>query len=368
MMSNLTIILRTVPVLLATLALVCACSHPIEIVGEGDVLSASGNRNCLLEDYRSGLANCTENVVTGGYDETYYGVPRSGWYFHRWANYCVDALNNECGFSVPAEAVEGAYGLTVDPLVAIFRRQTNTGYNALFVGHSFFRPFADRMAFHAGNAGFTDHQQDLVFSGGTSGAPEALWNDSKKRARIQGLLDTGEVALFGMTYHPQYPGLRGYRKWVDYALANNPDTRFFLALPWEPFPHTTDAATYRANWYAAHGAISHGIIDSLRAEYPGVDFYCIPYGQSAVELRTLFAAGQLPDVQQLTGSAGDAIFTDPLGHAGKILVALGELVWLRAIYGVSLQTYDFDPGYTAALKPIAAAIMDAHDPAYDAPE
>ncbi len=358
---------KTVFALLATLVLACACSHPIEIVGEGDVLSASGSRNCLLEDYRSGQANCSENVVTGSYDETYYGMPRNGWYFHRWANYCLDAPLNECGFSVPAEAVEGAYGLTVDPLVAIFRKQVNTGFKALFIGHSFFAPFGSRMPLHAVNTGFIDHQQSLVFAGGASGSPEALWHSDSRRAAIQDILDSGEVELLGMTYHPQYPGMDGYRNWVDYALQNNPDTRFFIALPWEPFPQNSDASTYRANWQGLHASISHSIVDTLRAEYPGVDFYCIPYGQSAVELRSLFARGVLPDVQLLTGNAQEAIFTDALGHAGNILVALGELVWLRAIYGVPLQSYAFDTGYTADLKQLADSIMDAHDPAYDAP-
>ena len=347
--------------------LVCACSHPIEIIGEGDVLSATGNRNCLLEDHRAGQTNCSENMVTGSYDETYYGMPRSGWYFHRWANYCRDTPGNECGFSVPAETVEAAYGLTVDPLVAIFRKRVNMGFNALFIGHSFFRPFASRMAFHAQNTGFVDHQQNLVFSGGANGAPEALWNNEHQRTRIQGILNTGEVELFGMTYHPAFPGMAGYRKWADYALENNPDTRFFIALPWEPLPQSTDAATYQANWQALHASISHSIVDTLRAEYPGVDFYCIPYGQSAVELRSLFARGELPDVDALTGKASEAIFTDELGHAGNILVALGELVWLRAIYGVALDAYLFDAGYTVDLKQLADSILNAHDPAYDAP-
>ncbi len=35
------------------LLLLQACSHPIEIVGEGDVTSAPGNRNCSLEDYNA---------------------------------------------------------------------------------------------------------------------------------------------------------------------------------------------------------------------------------------------------------------------------------------------------------------------------
>ena len=56
-----------------------------------------------------------------------------------------------------------------------------------------------------------------------------------------------------------------------------------------------------------------------------------------------------------------------MGHADDILVELGRLVWLRAIYGVDLSTYPYDPGYTADLLAIADAIMDEHDPVYNAP-
>ncbi len=36
---------------------IAACNHPIEIVGQGDVLSASGKRNCLLEEFQAGMEN-----------------------------------------------------------------------------------------------------------------------------------------------------------------------------------------------------------------------------------------------------------------------------------------------------------------------
>ena len=37
------------------LTFVYACSHPIEIAGEGDVSSASGTRGCLLEEFQAEL-------------------------------------------------------------------------------------------------------------------------------------------------------------------------------------------------------------------------------------------------------------------------------------------------------------------------
>ena len=101
--------------------------------------------------------------------------------------------------------------------------------------------------------------------------------------------------------------------------------------------------------------------------YPGVVFYDIPYGQAAGELYLLYNAGSLPGITTLVDGNGGGIFSDDFGHADDILVELGQLVWLRAIYDVGLASYDYDPGYATDLKAIADAILDGHDPAYDAP-
>ncbi len=242
----------------------------------------------------------------------------------------------------------------------------NPGFNSLFVGHSFFRPFAEGMPSYSAATGIAGHSQTIVFSGGASGAPLALWNNATKRAEIQAVLDTGNVELFGMTYEPTYPTTEGYENWIDYALARNPNTRLALALPWPDFPENYDAATLANGWLLWHSTVWHPFIDSLRALYPGVDIFCIPYGQSALELRNLFATGNLPDVNVLTGASGDAIFVDAKGHPGDILRDLGRLVWLNAIYDVDLSTYSYGPYYTTDLKAIAQSIMAGHDPNYDA--
>lgn len=348
-------------------AFVAACSHPIEIVGEGDVISESGDRDCTFAAHAAGAEDCTENLVIGEYDETYEAVPADGWHFHRWANYCTESADGTCTFDVPADVVEDAYGKTVPPLIAIFRPDVVTGFDSLFIGHSFFIPIARGVGAHAIDAGFVDHTQQTVFSGGSSGAPEALWNDEAKRGVIQAALDTGDIDLFGMTYHPTYPTLAGYRLWLDYALEQNPDTRVFVGLPWLTDPGQLGAAAYSSQWHAAHETAFHGLIDSLRDEYPGVDIYGLPYGQAAVELFELFDAGQLPDVDSLVSGTGDAIYSDAFGHADDILVDLAELVWLRAIYGIELSSYDHDPGYVTDLKALADEIMEEHDPLYDAP-
>lgn len=174
------------------------------------------------------------------------------------------------------------------------------GYNSLFIGHSFFRPFADNMDPLAKQSGIIGHEQQVVFAGGQNGAPQALWENEENRAEIQGILDGGEIELFVMTYEPTYPSDEGYRNWFDYALSKNPDTRFVLALAWPDFPDEyEDGAEYASFWEEGHDNDWHALIDGLRAAYPNNPIACIPYGRSALELRTRFDEGELPDADVL---------------------------------------------------------------------
>jgi len=109
------------------LLLLQACSHPIEIVGEGDVTSAPGNRNCSLEDFNSSAEVCSKNYVIGAYNETYTAAPRVGWQFDHWGNYCTTATNNECSFNISAATVQQFWGQTVPPLQAVFAKYKLTG-------------------------------------------------------------------------------------------------------------------------------------------------------------------------------------------------------------------------------------------------
>jgi hypothetical protein len=242
----------------------------------------------------------------------------------------------------------------------------SVGFNSLFIGHSFFIPFSQGMANYAGAAGIAGHSQIDVYSGGSSGTPQALWENASKQAQIKAVLDSGDVELFGMTYHPDYPTTEGYVNWINYALAQNPDTKFFVALPWLTSPANFSASVYADLMYGFQSTWWPDFIDTLRALYPGVEIFSIPYGLSAVELRSMYSAGNLPDVQNLTGSAGSSIFTDSLGHPGDILRDLGRLVWLNAIYGVDLSTYSYGPSYITNLNAVAESIMAGHDPDYNA--
>ena len=156
-----------------------------------------------------------------------------------------------------------------------------TGYNTYLMGHSFFAPFANSLDDHASNAGFTNHSQQVLFSGNASGAPEALWNHNAKRSQIQSALDAGDIELFGMTYHPSYPGPDGYLNWVDYALEQNPNTRIFIAIPWLERPMTMNTSTFANTWYTALETQGHALIDLLRSEFDGADISLMPYGEAA---------------------------------------------------------------------------------------
>jgi hypothetical protein len=113
---------------------ISACDHPLEIKGQGDIMSLSGDRNCSLEEFQAGATNCSRNTVQGAYVETYTAQPRSGWVFNRWENYCTAAATNSCSFTIPADLVQKNYGATMPALVAVFTPEA--GSNPFFLDQS----------------------------------------------------------------------------------------------------------------------------------------------------------------------------------------------------------------------------------------
>ncbi|MEM8563576.1 MAG: hypothetical protein AAGF57_15150 [Pseudomonadota bacterium] len=351
------------------LALCCvtgACKVQIDVPTSGFVTTESGAHDC------AGGERCTLNISDVHFDETFVAEPLSGFVFTGWKK----KEGSLCPYSTsPCRLVTNGFdefdvlmAFLDDPEATFYLEPgfRSTGFNALFIGHSFFRPFAEGMPEHAANVGIEQHSQSVVFAGGANGAPEALWNNPAKSAEIKALLDAGDIDLFVMTYHPDYPSFTGYRLWIDYALEQNPGIRIAFALPWTTFPESYDPATYETEWESFRVGQWHQGVDRARANYPDTDIFSIPYGRAAIELRNLLASGELDDVEALTSRTGEAIFRDELGHADQILVDLGRLVWLRAIYDIDLLAYDHDPGYQTDLKSIAQQIMDRHEEQYDA--
>lgn len=241
-----------------------------------------------------------------------------------------------------------------------------SGLNTLYIGHSFGRPFAEKLTDFVERAGVPDHNQQIVFGGGQSGAPRALWEHPLRGAEIQRILDSGQVDVLVMICCSEGfvdgAGDPALRLWIDYALARNPSTRFVLALPWLDFPERyPSAAVYEATWEQLR-ALWHAEIEALRAEYPGVDIIALPHGRAAVDLRLRFEAGTLPEVEVMTGRGEATLFNDDKGHAAQILQDLGTLVWVGAIYpGTALASALPGPPYETDLVSMAETIL-SNDP------
>ena len=82
--------MRTVFALLL-LALVTACYHPLEIVGQGNIVSSDGLHDCSV------VEQPCDNLITGDYNVTCTAVPRAGWTFTGGEG--CGAQNTDCTFT-----------------------------------------------------------------------------------------------------------------------------------------------------------------------------------------------------------------------------------------------------------------------------
>ena len=222
---------------------------------------------------------------------------------------------------------------------------------------------ADGIPALATAAGIANHDHHQVTAGGQNGAPQNLWANPTKGPQIRAVLDEGDVDIFTMTSLPAT--MDGFRLWIDYALAQNPNTRIGINIPWGPYPSLMDTAAYEANWENYYSNTLANI-DTLRLEYPGTEIFAIAYGRGAIELRKLLDAGNLPDVEAMSSSTAPSIFNDNLGHADDIHRDLNRLIWLRVIYDIDLNAMAYNPGYITDIKAIAQDITDAQDDTYNA--
>lgn len=122
----------------ALIQFIYACSHPIEIVGEGDVYSNYG-RSCTLEDSLTVPVpdNCAKNYVVTDYFDTYTAVPRTGWKFDHWDSFCANAVGNTCTFAFTAAQVREAWFMTAPPLIAVFTPDGGIDCATIVPGSSF---------------------------------------------------------------------------------------------------------------------------------------------------------------------------------------------------------------------------------------
>ena len=249
------------------------------------------------------------------------------------------------------------------------------GYNMLLMGHSYFKPYANRIGEIAIDAGLINHNQTYVFSSGASGFPIGLWNDtSAKNQRIKETLDAGNVDVFGMAADSRglNESFTGTKNWIAYALQNNPEITVFLSISspnqpdsWEQTVQQSGFATVQEAFAAHTNQNVHiALVDSLRAEFPSTNIFSIPTGKASITLWQMHKDSLLLDNIAYIGPFETSLFTDTNGHQGEITASTGALMWLKGIYKVDLSTNDYDTGFNTDLHTVAEDAMNSHDPDY----
>ena len=251
------------------------------------------------------------------------------------------------------------------------------GYNTLLMGHSYFKPYAERLEEVAIDAGYLNHNQTFVFSSGGSGFPISLWNDTgAKNQQIKNKLDAGNVDVFGMVADSRQiagQSFEGTRNWIAYALQNNPGITIFLSISspnqpdnWEQTAQKSGFTTVQEAFTAHTNQNVHiALIDSLRAEFPSTNIFSIPTGKASITLWQLYKDNLLLDNIEYIGPFETSLFTDTNGHQGEITASTGALMWLKGIYKVDLTTNDYDTGFTTDLHKVAQDAMNSHDSDYN---
>ena len=242
------------------------------------------------------------------------------------------------------------------------------GLTVLYAGHSFGRPFASNMDEATRLAGIEGHEQRVVFRGGENGAPQAMWDDRDVQSLIKEQLDDGAVDVviliccsteFRETagQSDQAVSDQAILEIVAYALAQNPETRFGLAMPWADFP--SEYATveeHRAITDAAYLRYRQ-LAENISEASNGVEVFAFYHGAAVYEIRAGFEEGLIPELANLVGPRRSSVFFDEKGHAADMAIDAGTLIWLNAIYGINPLELPPVDEYAADIREIAASAL-----------
>ena len=220
------------------------------------------------------------------------------------------------------------------------------GYNGLYMGHSFFQPSVGQLAKMI-PSDIKGHTQYSVFSGGANGSPGGLWTAKNKREQAKKILETKKIDLLVMTYYsPQDSSVEHYSRWFDFAIAQNSEITFMVALPWAKQPHKVEQP---ASKMAQKKVIEFNetLIAALREKYPKNKVLFCPYALGAYELIDRLRVQKLSGVKHIldpnrktraeSKRKKQQLFNDELGHSGELVSALGALLWLQTLYKYDLS-------------------------------
>jgi hypothetical protein len=227
-----------------------------------------------------------------------------------------------------------------------------SGYNCLFVGHSYFIPVAKLFEKLPEKYGVVNHRQQTVFRGGSSGSASAMWKNKSSRKAVQKVLDGGNINLLGLVYHSKAGSSEfdDFKRWVDYALKCNPKTSFFFGHRWESGGPTRKLEEYD-RLSRENSEKFYTICERLRKIYPKNTFYFVNYGLASVKLKGLFEAGHLSEVSSMVAKE-TGVYADKGGHASTLLKELSTLMWLKVLYNVDARQTrgESNPAQTKLIK------------------
>jgi len=278
-----------------------------------------------------------------------------------------------CGGAIEEASVEDTVTTELEITSTTFAIETTSttiddskdvaGLTVLYAGHSFGRPFAENLTKTAKFAGIKDHEQRIVFRGGTNGTPQAMWEDPTAQNEIKNSLNDGNVDIVILICCSQElvesngQSDKAIVEIMEYALSKNPNTKFGLSAPWADFPENyIDANEHRLQTDTAYPRYQQ-FAKSLSNLFPDVDIFTFYHGAAIYELRDLFEKGMLQDVDNLVGPERNSIFTDKKGHAGLLAKDTGSLIWLNAIYGINPMDIPKIEKYKLDIREVAAEVL-----------
>ncbi len=129
-------------ILVLSFLAIASCKHPLQIVGEGDIVELNdGARGCTLEEFQAQATRCTDNDVVGDYNVLYEAQPRPGWRFVSWNGACGNVPLGQCAVNVPAAFPafwdDTFPGVPAPALVATFEPADFVGQDQSFLGAVF---------------------------------------------------------------------------------------------------------------------------------------------------------------------------------------------------------------------------------------
>jgi len=229
---------------------------------------------------------------------------------------------------------------------AVLKEGEIKGYNGLYMGHSFFQPSVRQLGKMI-PSDIKGHTQYSVFSGGAKGSPGGLWAAKDKREQGKKILESKKIDLLVMTYYsPRDSSIEHYSRWFDYAITQNPEVTFMVALPWDKQPHKVDqSASDMAQKRVFE--FNETLISALREKYSKNKILFCPYALGAYELidrlraQKLFGVKHILDPDRKTRAESkrkkQQLFNDELGHSGELVSSLGALLWLQTLYEYDLS-------------------------------